>query len=117
MSGMIGGRASSRILVLALVAGAAAIHVSRALVDPEISTLFWLNAIGYVTLGVLYTAPFGALERWRPTIRWALIAYAATTIALFFLWGVMSGDWPVIGFVCKAIEIALIAVLLRDRRG
>ena len=29
----------------------------------------------------------------------------------------MSGDWPVIGFVCKAIEIALIAVLLRDRRG
>ena len=103
--------------VLALVLGTAAIHVSRALVDPEISVLFWLNAIGYVVLGAAYALPIPALEAWRGKIRWALIAYTVTTIVLFFVWGLMSGDWPIIGFVDKAIEVALVAILWLDRRA
>lgn len=112
-------RTSSRsaVLVLVLVVATAAIHFSRALVDPEISTLFALNAVGYLVLGGLLYAPVAALDRWRGAIRWILIAYTITTIVLFFLWGAMSGDWPVIGFVDKAIEIALVVLLLRDRRG
>jgi hypothetical protein len=109
--------ARSRWVVLALAAATAGIHISRALVDPDISMLFWLNAIGYVVLGLAYALPIPALEAWRSKIRWALIAYTATTIVLFFVWGAMSGDWPVIGFVDKAIEIALIAVLWLDRRA
>lgn len=104
-------------IVLALIAGTAVIHLSRAMVDPEISVLFALNAIGYFVLGALLYAPLPALDPWRSKIRWALIAYAATTIVLFFVWGFMSEDWPMIGFVDKAIESALIAFLLLERRG
>ena len=103
--------------IIALALTTAAIHISRALVDPEISTLFWLNAIGYVVLVGLLFAPIAALDAWRNRIRWALTIYTAITVALFFLWGFMSEDWPMIGFVDKAIEIALIALLLFGRRG
>jgi hypothetical protein len=104
-------------VVIALVLATAAIHLSRALVAPEIGPLFVVNAIGYVVLVTLLFAPMPALARRRGVIRWALIIYAATTIVLFFVWGAMSGDWPVIGFVDKAIEVALIAILLSDRRS
>jgi hypothetical protein len=103
--------------VIALVLATAAIHISRALVDPEISTLFWLNAIGYVVLVAMLYAPIPALDAWRGRIRWALIVYAVITIALFFLWGLMSEDWPMIGFVDKALEMALVGLLLFERRG
>ena len=106
----------TRAIVLVLVVATAAIHMSRALVDPEISTLFALNAVGYLVLGALLYAPSPALEARRSMIRWALIIYTVTTIALFFLWGAMSGDWPVIGFVDKAIEVTLVIVLLLDRK-
>ena len=110
-------RARSPLVVLTLVVATAAIHLSRALVDPDISTLFVLNAVGYLVLGGLLYAPLPSLDRWRGAIRWALIVYTLTTIALFFLWGAMSGDWPTIGFLDKAIEIALVAILLSDRRA
>ena len=110
-------RSWTRWAVLGLALATAAIHVSRALVDPEISMLFWLNAIGYVVLAAAYALPIPALAAWRGRIRWALIVYTAITIVLFFLWGAMSGDWPVIGFVDKAIEIGLIALLWLDRRS
>ena len=109
-----GGR--SRLIVIGLVVATALIHLSRAAVDPDISTLFALNAVGYLVLAGLLYAPLPALDRWRRTVRWVLIAYTATTIVLFFLWGAMSGDWPLIGFVDKAVEIALLAVLFLDRR-
>ena len=109
-----GGR--SRLIVLGLVIATAAIHISRAMVDPEISTLFALNAAGYLGLAALLYAPLPALDRWRGAIRWVLIAYTVTTIVMFFLWGAMSGDWPMIGFVCKAVEVALVAVLFLERR-
>lgn len=110
-------RANAPIVVIGLVAATAAIHASRALVAPEIGVLFGLNAAGYLGLiGLLY-APLPALVRWRGAMRWVLIGYTVTTIVFFFLWGAMSGDWPLIGFVDKAIEVALVALLLRERRG
>jgi hypothetical protein len=112
-----GERTSSRTLILVLVVATAAIHASRALVAPEIGPLFALNALGYLGLAALLYAPSPALERRRGTVRWVLIAYAVTTIVLFFVWGAMSGDWPLIGFVDKAIEVALVVLLLRDRRS
>jgi hypothetical protein len=110
-------RANANILVIGLVVATAAIHASRALVAPEIGVLFGLNAAGYLGLAGLLYAPMPTLARWRGAVRSVLIAYTVTTIVLFFLWGAMSGDWPLIGFVDKAIEVALVVLLLRERRA
>jgi hypothetical protein len=115
MTTMVAGTSRTRLAVGALMLVSAAIHLSRALVDPEIATLFALNAAGYVVLAALLVLPIPALTRWAGAIRYAVIAYAGITVLFFFLWGAMSGDWPVIGFVDKAVEIALIVLLLRER--
>jgi hypothetical protein len=50
--------------------------------------------------------------RYRNVVRWILISYAALTILLWILFG----DRTLIGYTAKAIEIALIALLLLDAR-
>ena len=109
------GLSRTRLAIVALMLVSAAIHLSRALVDPDIAVLFALNAAGYVGLAALFILPIPALARWKGAIRWVIVAYAAVTIAFFVLWGAMSGDWPLIGFVDKAVEVSLIALLLRER--
>src|SRR5829696_2212224 len=49
--------------------------------------------------------------RFRGAARWVLVAYTALTIVLFFL---MAPTYTIIGYVDKAIEVALIALLLAD---
>lgn len=96
--------------IAALTLAAAAIHISRALVNPHITVLFSLNAAGYLALLALFV-----LVRQpgpRRAIRWTFVGYAALTFVLFFVWGVLKGEWPAIGFADKAIELALIALLL-----
>ena len=55
--------------------------------------------------------PIRQLARFRSAARWALIAFAALTIVLFFI---MAPVYMLIGYVDKAIEVALIALLLAD---
>ena len=102
-----------RVAVAALTLATAAIHVSRALADPEIGPLFGLNAAGYVVLVALLLAPWAPLARWRRAARIALGAYAALTIALWGVWVGMSGDVTALGIVDKVIELALIVLLWR----
>ncbi len=111
----LGGVSRVRAVAAVLMLATAAIHLSRAFADAEIGMLFGLNAAGYVVLAALLVIPHPTLDRWRNAIRWVAIAYTGVTIALFFLWGAMSGDWPLIGFVDKAIEVAIVVLLLRDR--
>ena len=73
--------------------------------------LFILNGLGYLGLLALLQLPIRQLARFRSAARWALIAFAALTIVLFFL---MAPVYPIIGYVDKAIEVALIALLLAD---
>ena len=73
--------------------------------------LFILNGLGYLGLLALLQLPIRQLARFRIAARWALIAFAALTIVLFFL---MAPVYPIIGYVDKAIEVALIALLLAD---
>src|ERR687890_1647174 len=73
--------------------------------------LFILNGLGYLGLLALLQLPIRQLARFRSAARWALIAFAALTIVLFF---VMAPVYPIIGYVDKAIEVALIALLLAD---
>jgi hypothetical protein len=73
--------------------------------------LFILNGLGYLGLLAVLQLPIQQLARFRSAARWALIAFAALTIVLFFL---MAPVYTVIGYVDKAIEVALIALLLAD---
>lgn len=73
-------------------------------------TFFTLNGLGYLGLLALLQLPIPQLARFRGVTRWVLVAYTALTIVLWFL---MAGP-TVIGYVDKAIEAALIALLLAD---
>jgi hypothetical protein len=73
--------------------------------------LFVLNGLGYLGLLAALQLPIPRLARFRGAARWALVAFAALTIVLFF---VMAPEYTIIGYVDKAIEVALIALLLAD---
>lgn len=74
--------------------------------------LFLLNGIGY--LGLLIALYLPALARYQHIIRWLLIAFAAVTIVLYFLFAGFSPN-P-IGLIDKVIEVALIVALFIEGR-
>ena len=73
--------------------------------------LFILNGLGYLGLVPVLQLPIRQLARFRSAARWVLVAFTALTIVLFF---VMAPTYTLIGYVDKAIEVALIALLLVD---
>lgn len=73
--------------------------------------LFILNGLGYLGLLAVLQLPIPQLERFRSLARWTLVGYAALTIVLFF---VMAPFYDFIGYLDKAVEVALIALLLAD---
>ena len=73
--------------------------------------LFILNGLGYLGLLAALQLPIPQLARFRGAARWTLVVFAALTIVLFFL---MAPWYDVIGYVDKAIEVALIALLIAD---
>lgn len=75
------------------------------------NTLFVLNGLGYLGLLAALQLPIPQLARFRNVVRWILVAYTALTIVLFF---VMAPYYSVIGYVDKAIEVVLIALLMAD---
>jgi hypothetical protein len=74
------------------------------------NTLFVLNGLGYLGLLAALQLPIPQLARFRPFVRWALVGYTALTIVLYFVMAPLT----VIGLVDKAIEVALIVLLLAD---
>jgi FtsH-binding integral membrane protein len=74
--------------------------------------LFILNGLGYLGLLAALQLPVPQLARFRSAARWALVALAALTIVLFFL--MAPKPYTLVGYVDKAIEVALIALLLVD---
>src|ERR671911_2845938 len=73
--------------------------------------LFILNGLGYLGLLAVLQLPIPQLARFRSAARWTLVAYAALTIVLFF---VMAPFYDFIGYLDKAIEVALIVLLIAD---
>jgi len=73
--------------------------------------LFILNGLGYLGLLAALQLPIPQLARFRSAARWALVAYAALTIVL---WIIMAPEYESIGYIDKAIEVALIALLITD---
>ena len=72
--------------------------------------LFTLNAIGYLVAAAAMIAPLAIAVRFRWIVRVGLIGYAATAIVA---WAVM-GPYFSTAYIAKAIEIALIVLLVAD---
>jgi hypothetical protein len=100
------------IALVVLTIAVAAIHFSRAVANSHITVLFTLNGLGYLGLVSLYFLP--AARRMHALVRGVFISYTALTFVLFFVWGIMKGEWPWIGFVCVALEAIMIALLWFD---
>ena len=74
------------------------------------NTLFVLNGLGYLGLLAALLLPIPALRRLRGITRLVLLGYTALTIVLYFI----EAPGMAIGYADKAIEIALVALLLAD---
>jgi hypothetical protein len=72
--------------------------------------LFTLNAIGYAVAAVAMVIPLGIAIRFRWLVRLGLIGYAATAIVAWYL----TGPRYDIAYLAKAIEVALIGLLVID---
>lgn len=99
-----GGDIVLRVAIVALALSTAYIHATLG------GLRFTLNAVGYVTLAIAMIAPIAIAVRYRWLIRIALAGYAATTIVA---WAV-EGPYYSTAYVAKAIELALIALLVID---
>jgi len=105
-----------QVTIILLVVASAAIHLSRAQANPRISLLFSLNAFGYLALVALLYLPLPWLQHWQGWVRKILIGYTALTFVLFFVWGLMAGEWPAIGLIDKVIEVVIIGLLWQEER-
>jgi hypothetical protein len=96
------------IAIVALTLTTAYIHLSLG------GLLFTLNAFGYAAFAlammVIATVPHSLVRRfdWMP--RAGLAAYTATTIGAYLVIGPYFG----LGWIAKAIEIAILTLLLAD---
>jgi hypothetical protein len=115
------GLLQAAIVLLALAT--AAIHIYLAwVVIPQVNgsgnpdVVFTLNGLGYLALvGALYL-PIGFLRERRSLLRWLLIGYTALTFFLWLFMAFLSGDRTTIGYITKAIELALIVLLILESR-
>ncbi len=97
-----------RVGIIVLTLATAIIHLALGL--PNNFIMFTLNGLGYVgLLAALYLPPFA---RMRNLIRWGLIAYTAVTVLAW----VFIGERSAIGYIDKAIELVLIALLFLEGR-
>jgi hypothetical protein len=74
--------------------------------------LFLLNGIGYLVLVSALYLP--QLRQYQPIVRWLLIAFAAVTIIMYF--AIAGFRFNPVGYLAKAVEVALIVLLLIDGR-
>jgi hypothetical protein len=93
-----------RTAVIGLTLATAAIHVSLG------GLLFLANAAGYAVLALAMVAP-GPTARWRWLVRLALIGFTAATIGGW----VAFGPRFALAYIDKAIEVALIGILLIEQ--
>jgi len=78
----------------------------------SLTTLFYLNALGYILLVIaLYLPPLG---RYHRIVRWLLIAFALVTIIAWFV--ITGARFNVIGYADKPVELLLIILLIIEDR-
>lgn len=105
------------IILLTLFTAAIHLVLAFATPDPMFTPLFVLNGIGYLVLlaGLFLPIPFA--QGRRGLFRWGLIGLAALTIIAWLILGDKSLPGATLAYVTKAVEVALIVLLLLDRRS
>ena len=96
-------------VAVALVAATVVLTLATAYIHWTLGgILFTLNALGYTGLAVALIVPIGLADRFRWLVRLALLGFTLATM----------GGWVVMGariqiaYIDKAIEAALVAVLV-----
>jgi membrane-bound ClpP family serine protease len=102
------GSTALRVGIVLLTLATALIHLQLAFPDPA----FILNGLGYLALLAALYLPVPRMARYRNIVRWVLVGFTALTILLWILLGARTP----IGYIDKAIEIALILLLLLEAR-
>lgn len=77
--------------------------------------MFVLNGLGYLALLAALYAPVPRLAPYKNIVRWVLIGYTALTIVLWLV--LTGGASTTLGYADKVVELALIALLLLERRN
>lgn len=98
-------------LATALIHAALAFSALR-LGDMTTFSMFILNGLGYLTLLAAYYLPLPIARDYPKLVRWAFVAFTAVTILGWVAFG--ERNW--VGYGDKLIELALIVLLLTDRR-
>ena len=102
-----------QIALIILTTVTALIHFQRATQDPDIRILFILNGLGFFALLAAFYLPM--FQKYHRLVRWTFISYTAVTIFLYFVWGLMSGEWTIpVGPIAKVVEAGIIVLLLRE---
>ena len=91
-----------RVAIVALTLSTAFIHFTLG------GLMFLANAVGFLVFAVAMVAPLAIASRYRWLIRAALIVFTLGSIGGWLLFG--ARYW--LGYLDKAIEIGLIALLL-----
>ena len=99
---------------LALTAATVELTLTTAYIHLSLgSMLFTLNAIGYAVLGALLAAaaiPHPLIRRFSWLPRVGLAAFTAVTIGAYLV----IGPYFVLGWVAKAVEVAILTLLAAD---
>lgn len=108
---------SLQIAIVLLTLATALIHaVVLNVLLGTISPIFTLNGLGYLALLAALYLPIPWAKDNRNLVRWALIGYAAITILAWVAIGDKSWPGDALGYLTKAIEVVLIALLWVEAR-
>ncbi len=94
--------------IILLTAATAGIHIS--LLFPDV--VFILNGLGFLSLAAAYFLPIPLFVQRRKWVAWAYVGYTLVTILLW----VAIGERSTLGYLTKAIEIALLISVWLDYR-
>lgn len=95
--------------ILLLALATAAIHFT--LMFPDV--MFILNALGYLAFLAAYFLPVSLFQKYHSLVRWVFIGYTLLTI---FAWVAIGDKAMTLGWITKAIEVVLVALLYLDGR-
>jgi hypothetical protein len=114
MNNSLGGRQYA-IIVLTVITAAIHLFLGISSLPDTFGYVFILNGISYLALLIaLYFIP--QLAPRRALIRWLLLAFAAVTFVLYFVFN-WPDIWSPLGIVTKADELVLIVLLFLDRNS
>ncbi len=100
-------------VIILLTMATAGIHIS--LLFPDL--LFILNGVGFLVLLAAYILPINYFRQKRTLIRIVFMAFTAVTILAWVAIGDKSWPAGMLGYISKAIELALLGLLWSDRRS